>query len=145
MGYNLHITRRERWSNPVPNDITYEEWKQLADVDPEFRVCGSSRWLVNVRLREADSEPEPPEEIAETYDDYGLLTSGDYPSFGYHDGRVVVRGPNDAVTARKIFEVAGKLSAVVQGDEGEYYRLTDDILEPIQERPEPSRAVTPEV
>jgi hypothetical protein len=136
MGYNLHISRRDEWYTPVPNDITYAEWKRLANADPDFEVCGHASWRVDVFLREEGKpEPEPQEDVIETYDCYGLKTSESYASFGYHDGRVVVRVPHDAVTARKIMEVAGKLHAVVQGDEGEYYRLADDNLEPMQERP----------
>jgi hypothetical protein len=137
MGYNLHISRRDEWGNPVPNDITYADWKRLADADPDFEVCGHASWVVNAVLIEEDGpEPSPREEVVESYDCYGLLTSSSYPSFDYHGGRVVVRGPDDAVTARKIVEVAAKLGAVVQGDEGEYYRLVDDRLEPTQQRPE---------
>lgn len=136
MGYNLHISRRRFWAEPVADDIAYEEWRLLAESDPEFEVRGETTWDLGKTLIEGDTGPGPTEEKLVTYHCYGFTNSPHYPSFDYHDGRVDVRGPDD-LTFRKIFEVARRLGAVVQGDEGEYYRPTEHGVETSWDYPGP--------
>lgn len=97
MGYNLHIARSE-WSSAEdqPGHITVDEWRRVAKADPEFADEGG--------------------------DDFRWTVS-DW-TFHYRPGRVTVKSPDDP-TLRKIFEVARKLNATVQGDEGEFLRQTD--------------------
>jgi hypothetical protein len=103
MGYNIHITRRPDWSDRT-DKIAYEEWRRVAEADPDFEVCGSSgdRPLYTLRVP-AD------------------------PTFYYSDafGDVLIRGAYGLPVWLKIIEVARKLGAVVRGDEGESYRLTE--------------------
>src|SRR4051812_41536061 len=106
MGYDLHITRGD-WSSDDKDPITYEEWRQVAEADPDL-----AGWSGN--------EPT-----------YTLRDCDIHLSF-YHSevsGTVHVRGGYFEEVLWKVLELAAKLNAVVQGDEGEYYRLIEQGVE----------------
>src|SRR5437870_2621402 len=99
MGYDIHITRGDWWSKTLPDRITYEEWRRLAEADPEFEVCGHSKYT------------------SDEYDVFCWMPHTRYPTFSYFGGTVRV-GHCDGAIFRKMIEVAHQLGAVVQGDEG---------------------------
>jgi len=105
MGYDLHITRGE-WYSDDKDTITAEQWRGFADADPDLEVVG---WSGN-------GEPQ-----------YAFIVGDSGPSFlrSRVSGTVHVRGAYSDEALRKVIELAARLGAVVQGDEGEYYRLTD--------------------
>jgi hypothetical protein len=51
--------------------------------------------------------------------------SGDDASFEWADGAITVRAP-DQVTLGRMIQIAELLDAVVQGDDGEKYTVTDE-------------------
>lgn len=106
MGYNVHITRSDWvYANRQRNRIILDEWRRVAEADSDF-----------VRAEHATA--------------YRWTVSN--WTFCYRQGRVFVKSPDDD-TLRKIFEVARKLNALVQGDNGKYYRQTQDAYESYEE------------
>jgi hypothetical protein len=98
MGYDLHITRREHWIDEG-DDISSEEWLAVVEADPELR-------------------------IEAVYGSYfaiwsGPSTLGD-PWLDWFDGRINTKNPDHALID-KMVEIAEKLGASVQGDDGEIY------------------------
>jgi hypothetical protein len=98
MGYNIRITRCH-WleASEAAGNITSDEWHRVAEADSEFVDEGQDRFRWAV---------------------------SDW-AFCFSSGLIYVKSPDDS-TFRKIFEVARRLKATVQGDEGEYYRETKD-------------------
>lgn len=119
MGYKLHITRAEHWSDGSPG-ITRDEWRRIVETDPDLMLYDAS---------EAD-------ELDPVY----KLDIPDLDNAFYYDERTgsieVGRGYFEDVLW-KVLEIATKLGAVVEGDEGEYYRLTEAGRETTFERPDP--------
>lgn len=95
MGYDIHITRRLHWSEKTGKAIAAEEWSGVAGSDPS--------------LRRAPDSAEGLYEYAE----------GD-GSFDLADGCIVSKNPSKA-TLSKAHELAAKLRAKVQGDDGEVH------------------------
>jgi hypothetical protein len=112
MGYDLHITRSPDWWDATGR-IAYEEWRRIAESDPDLELDATA--------------PE------EGY----RLRGSDFGNFFYYDdraGTINVR-PVLLECTRKAADLAARLGAVVQGDEGEYYRLTESFYETVRERP----------
>ena len=106
MGYDVHITRRQNWFDKEGPDISLAEWLAIIATDPEMRD-GSV-------LRTDD------EGIAAwiTYSQHGV--GGNMGWFYYWRGQVVVKNPDEEMR-RKLWQLAQRLGAQVQGDEGEIY------------------------
>jgi hypothetical protein len=93
MSYVAYITRRSVEQGSVPSDITLEEWTAVVDSDPELSPDGDYR---SVRWR-------------------GLSTVSD-PTFDWHDGEIVVNGP-DSAQWDKTLQLAKRLNAcILDGD-----------------------------
>lgn len=109
MGYCIRITRSE-WTDADedPGRITRAEWRHVAESDPDLDL-------------DLDLERESDTEFCFPDRESGF-------TFYYFKGTVSVKSPDEA-TIRKIFEVARKLNATVQGDDHEYYRLTERGIE----------------
>lgn len=112
MGYDLYITRAEDWYNNQGRELTEAAWKTVIEADPEMRMIGfaeattpSGETLRYVNSLLAEWSGHPEHEIV---------------WFDFRQGNVVVKNP-DELTLAKMQEVAGKLNARVQGDEGEFY------------------------
>jgi hypothetical protein len=120
MGYKLHITRSHDWWDDEPRKIVREEWERIVASDPDLKLYSESE--------------------AENRDPCYRLEIPDLDNAFYYSERTgtidVGRGYFEDVLW-KLLEIAAKLGAVVQGDEGEYYRLTDAGRETTFERPEP--------
>ncbi|HLX63821.1 MAG TPA: hypothetical protein VKX17_21295 [Planctomycetota bacterium] len=112
MGYDLHITRKQDWFDKHGPRITEQEWRDYVSSDPEMTITG---------FAEAKT---PKGEVIRIEDP--LLAEWDGHSkykpvwFSYYDGVIIVKSP-DAECISKMREVAEKLCARIQGDEGEYY------------------------
>lgn len=110
MGYNLYIIRSDYWptAGEQPGRITLAEWRRLAEADPQFE----------------------PTEGGENY----IWRPSDW-TFCYFPGRVWVKSPDDQ-TIGKMLRVACELNARVQGESGEFYRLTESGYESYQDESE---------
>lgn len=113
MAYNIHIVKKDNWFEKG-SDITLEEWAKLLHNDPE---------LVPVEKAEGMTKDGKPFELK--MDNTHLakwqkLDSNDVTWLSYHDGMIDISNPDDIVL-EKAKDIAQKLGAKVQGDEGEMY------------------------
>jgi hypothetical protein len=99
MGYELYITRAKFYFENEGQWITSEEWLHLVEEDPELQLAGYNS-------------------------DYFALWSGpsSYPEpwLDWFEGNVHSKHPDDPLID-KMVEIAKKLNAKVQGDDGEIY------------------------
>ena len=117
MGYNLHITRKEDWSDEDDsNEIKLTEWTDYIRSDNEMRLEGK-----------ASATTDNGDEV--TYHNNGLAIWTSYSKNGFDDnyawfdlrgGNVTVKNPDNEII-NKMIDIAGRLNAKVQGDDGETY------------------------
>src|SRR5215472_103147 len=104
MGYDLHITRKARWSDDGP-DIPDSEWEAYATGDPEMTITGAAEAnLADGRVLRYENSL-----IAEW-----RKPTGETVWFDFRRGRIVVKNPDDG-TIKKMNQVARALRARVQG------------------------------
>jgi hypothetical protein len=99
MGYDLHITRADNWAENEGAEITRAEWLAFVASDPELR-------------------PDP-----DNGDDYALWSGKcSYPDpwFCWWRGNIQTKNPDKAIVT-KMLQIATRLGARVQGDDGEFY------------------------
>jgi hypothetical protein len=106
MGWEVHATRATHWADSSEAPITTEEWLRIVAADPELNI---------------DDQNGP----------YLAVWSGpcSYPEgswFDWNNGQIHTKNPDRAILS-KLLEIASKLEAVVQGDDGEIYRCADDL------------------
>jgi len=111
MGYDVHITRKKRWSDDGP-DISDTDWQSYVASDPDMRIAGVAQATTpkgeTIRYQNAL--------LAEWHGH-----SSRHPVwFDFRSGGVVVKNP-DEETISKMCRVATSLRARVQGDDGEFY------------------------
>lgn len=99
MGYDVHITRARDWSDNVGYEISAREWLDLVATDLEL-VPEPSNGDYFVIWRESANHPEA--------------------WFDWSSGNIYTKYP-DKPTLRKMLQIAGRLNARVQGDDGEIY------------------------
>jgi hypothetical protein len=109
LAYSLHIHRRAEWSDRG-SDISLAEWQALCAADPTLDLTG----LATARNPRTGEVIEMRAEGMARWD--GPVTAW----FNLDRGRITVDGAQDAVIA-KALEIAERLGARVQGDEGEFY------------------------
>jgi hypothetical protein len=107
MGWEIHITRAESWADSEKHPITAEEWLALVEADPDL--------VIDPR----DNGP------------YFALwvrhwVQGDHPWFDWFVGAIETKNP-DRKTLGKALEIAQRLGARVQGDDGEEYKRPEDL------------------
>jgi hypothetical protein len=99
MGYEFHVTRAENWAGNEHQEILAEEWLALIRTDPELIPAPENgRYFVVWRGTTKYSE---------TW-------------FNWIGGNITTKNP-DKATLRKMLEIATRLNAHIQGDEGEVY------------------------
>jgi hypothetical protein len=99
LGYDLHITRKEFWSDENGPVITLEEWAAYVASDPTVR-------------------PDPDNPGIENY----VVTSeaGNWPLWWNPSGEIFTKNPDDHAIA-KMVRIARALDARVLGDDEEIY------------------------
>jgi hypothetical protein len=111
MGYDLHITRKSQSSDEEGPVITEAEWRVVIAEDPELELDLESRCeMADGEFVFAAWNREP-----------GAL--------GWYDGEVTAKYPNEALI-RKMVQIAEKLNAKVQGDDGEIYAADGSAHQP---------------
>ena len=101
MGYDLHITRAENWTESSDSPIGYEEWIAYAEGSESLAAAGT------LNLKE-----EPTEQTI-----YQIARG---PNLHWWRGEVVVTGADEGhVDVLRPHAVA--LAARLQGDDGEVY------------------------
>lgn len=116
MGYDLHITRRENWFEEEADAIAVEEWLDLVRSDPEMRLDGYAEATVGGGsvLRVDD----PTMAVWIGYSKHGQ--SGNMAWLWHAHGNVVAKNPDQEIR-RKMWLLSSRLSAKLQGDDGELY------------------------
>lgn len=115
-GYDVHITRRNDWSEEKGPEITLTEWKTLVSSDPDMRLDGFAEIALDgdQKLR-TESEGLA---VWIKYSKHGK--KGNMAWFLWSRGNITVKNPDEEIR-RQMFRLARKLKAKVQGDEGETY------------------------
>ena len=111
MGYDLHVTRADSWTESAASPIKKSEWRKYVDADPELTSAGAV-------------EATPPEGVLRN-EDVGFAVWHGHPTgeaivFDLREGEIVVKNP-DGLTIAKMISIANDLHAHVEGDEGEIY------------------------
>ena len=112
-GYDLHITRASGWTLSSKHPISEFEWKTAVTSDDQLRMEMSAT-AENPKTHEAIQVSNP---LMASWVD---PTSKEKYYFYYFEGEIVVKNPSENVIA-KMKSLAKKLSARVQGDDGEWY------------------------
>jgi hypothetical protein len=109
MGYDLHLTRAENWFDSEQRPIAADEWLSVVEQDPDLTIDPRGNgpycalWLQH-------------------------WVEGDHPWFNWRKGCIYTKNP-DRMTLGKMLEIARRLGARVQGDEGELYTCPEDMPE----------------
>lgn len=115
MGYDVHITRRTPWWAEDGEQITAREWAAVVAADSDLEMVQAAR--VSPRGQDAVLEYRNPW-LAQMATHPERDTDGAW--LDWRHGRIVVKNPDESLL-EKMREIAGKLGAHVQGDDGEYY------------------------
>ncbi len=99
MGYDVHITRANLWSENEGCEISVEEWHALIDSDPELRLAGYN----GPHFMIWSGHPDDTEAWLD-----------------WVEGNITTKNPDEPLLT-KMLEIAARLNAKVQGDEGEVY------------------------
>jgi len=116
MGYDVHVTRAEHWSESDATPIAREEWLAVVASDPELRLDDAAEAPLgdgSVLRHEAAGLA-----VWTAYSGHGR--GGNMAWLDYRDGEIVAKNP-DAEILGKLSEIAARLGARVQGDDGELY------------------------
>lgn len=123
MGYDVHITRKENWFDKSGADIGIDEWKALVLSDPDMRLDDDANVVVG-----GDSVLRIDREGSAVWTAYaGTASSRNMAWFGFRRGNVVVKNPDRAILG-KMWHLARKLDAKVQGEECEVYGANGSII-----------------
>jgi hypothetical protein len=102
MGYDLHITRKENWSDEDGPSISEAEWRRVIEEDPELQLDTETSCTM------ADGE-------------YVFAAwNGEPGALGHYAGEITTKDPSEPLI-RKMVLIAQRLNANVQGDDGERY------------------------
>jgi hypothetical protein len=116
MGYDVHITRKQDWSDPEGPLIPITEWIAVVRSEPDMRLDG----YAEARLADGSVLRTENEGLA-VWTGYSRSgKDGNFAWFDFHRGNIVVKNP-DLEILRKMWALAQALSAKVQGDDGEVY------------------------
>jgi hypothetical protein len=122
MGYDVHITRKENWFDDGP-EISLHEWKTFIDTDEEMRLDGyAEAKLPGVNVLRVASDGLV---VWTAY--LGSTAGGNMAWFDFRSGNVVVKNPDVAILS-KMWQIAQKLGARVQGDDCEIYGSDGSIV-----------------
>jgi hypothetical protein len=118
MGYDLHITRKDDWSDDdKEKEIALSEWLAYIDADQDLVLSDGYR----IKVPGSDTESM----AAPGYCEWTSHPSQERPCFDYWRGCISTKNPDEDVT-RKMLSIAEVLGAKVQGDDGEIYTLSAD-------------------
>ena len=115
MGYDLHITRAGNWFDSKAAPISLDEWATHVAADPEMRMDGFAETEADGQILRIESAGLA---VWVAYSGHGK--DGNMAWFGYQDGRIVVKNPDDEIIG-KMKRIATCFQAKVLGDEGEIY------------------------
>ena len=95
MGYDLHITRADRWSNSESAPISLDEWAAYVAADPEMRMDGFAETEVDGGILRVESAGLA---VWVSYSGHGK--HGNMAWFDYWRGRIGVKNPDDEIIGK---------------------------------------------
>lgn len=119
MGYDIHITRADDWTDSPSVPISLEEWIAVVDGDPELRL----ERVASATTVEGETVSFESPGLAVWM---GWSRNGDGGALAWIDhcdGETVSKNPDEEIL-RKMHQIAQALGARVQGDDGEEYDAT---------------------
>jgi hypothetical protein len=122
MGYEVHITRKENWFDDGP-EISLAEWLDVVRADPEMRNDGFAEASVGGGSVLRVEDPSMSAWIAYP----GHLEERNMAWMWLRHGNVVSKNPDEAMI-EKMAAIAKRLSAKLQGDEGEVYGIDVQLI-----------------
>ena len=102
MGYDIHVTRREHWSDEGDPQISLQEWLEYVATDSEITADPQN--------------PEPENSLVH-------LRGEEWPLWWY-EGELCTKNPDESVIL-KLAQVARRLDARVLDDDDEIYSIDD--------------------
>jgi hypothetical protein len=115
MGYDVHITRAEHWTESKNEPFSLEEWLAYIRHDPEMRLDGYAEAEVRGGVLGIESDGLA---VWTAYSGNGI--GGNMAWFDHRSGRIVVKNSDEEILA-KMRQIARHFNAHVIGDEGEFY------------------------
>jgi hypothetical protein len=117
MGYDIHITRQLNWfDEDAARQISIEEWKAIVLNDNEMRLHGFAEATTNAG--DVVQVSNDGLSVWIKYSENGV--NGNYAWFDYSRGNITCKNADEEII-KKMLGIAAKMSAKVQGDEGEIY------------------------
>jgi hypothetical protein len=123
MGYSLHITRREHWTDEdASRAISLQDWKSYVDSDDEMEM----ETTATATTDEGDTVEFQSEGLAiwRKYSKHGI--NGNKAWFLFDNGEIEVKNP-DTEIRNKMISIAFALNGKVQGDDGEEYNEIEHV------------------
>jgi hypothetical protein len=115
MGYELHITRAQHWTESESHPITLDEWLRYVASDPEMRLDNFAEAKVGDDILRYENDGLA---VWVAYSGHGL--GGNMAWFDHRREEIIVKNPDREIIG-KMQQVAQALGARVMGDEGELY------------------------
>ena len=115
MGYELHITRADRWYEAESNPITLDEWAAYVATDPEMRMDGFAEAQVDSGVLRYENAGLA---VWIVYSGHGK--NGNMAWFDHSNGEITAKNPDKEIIG-KMKRIAVHFQAYVLGDEGESY------------------------
>src|SRR3990167_2365630 len=110
MAYNIHIIKRSNWFDKG-RDITLDELKKMISEDPTLEPMGQ------VEGETKDKQKFEFQLQGSQLAKWKNLVSDSIVWLNFYNGEITISNPDDS-TIRKAKQLAEKLEAKVQGDEG---------------------------
>jgi hypothetical protein len=115
MGYDVHITRKQDWSDENGPEILLAEWIAVISADQDMRLDG----YAETRLSDGSILRVENKGLS-VWRAYSHHSETAMAWFDFRKGNIVVKNP-DLEILQKMWSLAQALSAKVQGDDGEFY------------------------
>jgi hypothetical protein len=123
MGYEIRITRRDEWFEHCEPAISLDEWLALVRDDPELRLDGFA--IAPLPDGGAICADEPSMAVWIAHPEHGQRIG---MAWIWHSrGNIVAKNPDEAMRC-KMWKLAQRLNARVQGDELELYGADGQVI-----------------
>jgi hypothetical protein len=111
VGYDIHITKAQEWSDSTSQPIPEADWLSVVGQDPTLTI----RQADELRMRDRKTGL-----VRVIHPVVWMGPDGEATPLWFDEGRATTKNPSKAAIA-KMKEIAAKLGAHVVGDEGERY------------------------
>ncbi|MGI9391582.1 MAG: hypothetical protein ACR2O1_16110 [Boseongicola sp.] len=122
MGYDVHITRKEDWSDDSGPSISRDEWIGYVGDDKSMRLDREA--VVENAQGEAFSVQD---ETLAVWTEWTSREEGKNEAWMWcSHGNVMAKNPDGAIL-QKMFLIADSMGAKLQGDDGEVYNSIGEV------------------